>query len=82
MKNALGKIEPVSLLDLWSSESDAFTPWLAEPENIGLLARAVNLDLEVCEQESPVGAFCADILCKDRLSGNLVVVENQLYSRA
>ena len=48
MKNALGKIEPVSLLDLWSSESDAFTPWLAEPENIGLLARAVNLDLEVC----------------------------------
>ena len=71
MKNALGRIEPVNVRDLWNSESDDFTPWLAEPENIRLLAHTVNLDLEVCAQESRVGVFRADILCKDRLSGNM-----------
>jgi hypothetical protein len=78
MKTALGKIEPVRLRDIWSSESGDFTPWLAERQNIELLATSVGLSLNVCGQESRVGVFRADILCKDSSSNNVVVIENQL----
>ena len=78
MKSSLGKIEPVRLRDIWSSESGDFTPWLAEPENIELLASSVGLSLTVCGQESRVGVFRADIHCKDSNSGKFVVIENQL----
>jgi hypothetical protein len=78
MKSSLGKIEPVRLRDIWSSESEEFTPWLAEDENIGLLASSVGLSLSVCGQEARVGKFRADIHCKDSTSGKVVVIENQL----
>jgi hypothetical protein len=78
MKSSLGKIEPVRLRDIWGSESDDFTPWLAEEENIGLLASSVGLNLSVYGQEARVGKFRADIHCKDSTSGKFVVIENQL----
>jgi hypothetical protein len=78
MKSSLGKIEPVRLRDIWSSESGDFTPWLAELENIELLGSSVGLRLNVSGQETRVGIFRADIHCKDLSSGNMVVIENQL----
>jgi hypothetical protein len=63
---------------VWSSESGDFTPWLAEPANIALLAETVGLDLEVQAQEKRVGAFRADILCKELGCGSSVLIENQL----
>ena len=33
-KPDLGRLEPVELRDIWESESENFTPWLAKPENI------------------------------------------------
>jgi hypothetical protein len=78
MKSFLGKIEPVRLRDIWSSESEEFTPWLAEDENIALLASSVGLSLSVCGQEARVGKFRADIHCKDSTSGKFLVIENQL----
>jgi len=53
-----------------------FTPWLAQEENIGRLASAVGLELQVEGIEVPVGPFSADVLAKDA-SGNYVVIENQ-----
>jgi hypothetical protein len=78
MNRSLGKIESIRLRDIWSSESDDFTPWLAESQNIELLASSLGLNLEVCAQEARVGVFRADIHCKDLTSGNPVVIENQL----
>ena len=78
MTNALGKLEVVDVRTVWSSESSDFTPWLAEPANIALLAEIVGLDLEVQSVEKPVGIFRADILCKELGSGTLVLIENQL----
>lgn len=78
-KPHLGKLEKIEdLRTYWKNESQDFTPWLAEPENIQQLSGAIGLDLYVEARERAVGPFSADILCKDRTSGGWVVVENQL----
>jgi len=74
----LGKLESVPLRECWKTEAADFTPWLASAENIALLGDAIGLDLEVEAQEESVGPFRADILCKDTVTGNWVLVENQL----
>lgn len=75
-KPELEKLESVPLKTYWDSEAGEFTPWLAE--NIKLLCDALGLDgLEVEGTERSVGAFKADILCKDD-QNNWVVIENQL----
>jgi hypothetical protein len=77
MTIALGTIQVVNVRNVWTSESEDFTPWLAEPANIALLSQAIGVDLDVQAVEKRVGAFRADILCKDD-SGKLVLIENQL----
>ena len=76
-KPPLGRLRPVSLREAWVSESGEFTPWLAQEENIELLAEALGLDLEVEAQERNVGPFRADILCKNTVDESWVLVENQ-----
>lgn len=78
MKNALGVVQAVDIRTVWSSESSDFTPWLAEHANIALVAETIGLDLEVQGQEQRVGAFRADLLCKDVASDTWVLIENQL----
>ena len=78
MKRQVGKLESISLREAWESESSQFTPWLALPENISLLSEALAIELEVTGQEQSVGAFSADILCKDTGTGQTVLIENQL----
>lgn len=74
----LGKLEKISLREVWTSESSDFTPWLAKPENIKILSDEINVDLEVLAQEERVGPFKADILCKDTSTDRFVLIENQL----
>lgn len=75
---ALSVLEKVELRDIWESEAVEFTPWLAEEQNLGLLAEALNLELGPGELEKNVGPFRADILCKEINSGHWVLIENQL----
>lgn len=77
-KAPLGRLEPVDLRAYWAREDTEFTPWLAREENIGLLGEALGMQLEVQGVEEAVGPFRADVLCLDRGSGALVLVENQL----
>jgi hypothetical protein len=72
----LGQLTKVRAPELWKHEEVDFTPWLASEENIGRLADAVGLELQVEGIEVPVGPFSADILAKDT-SGNFVIIENQ-----
>ncbi len=74
----LGRLEKLDLRDAWKNEAGDFTPWLASEENIKLLGDAMNLDLEVQQQEAQVGPFRADILCRNTADNSLVLVENQL----
>jgi hypothetical protein len=71
----------VELRAAWKNESSHFTPWLAQPENIALLAETMGLaadGLEVQGQEQAVGPFRADILCRNTEDNSLVLIENQL----
>src|SRR5438874_2302067 len=74
----LGRLQKVELRDVWLSEASAFTPWLAQADNLKLLADAIGIELECEGQEKEVGPFRADILCKDTATDSWVLIENQL----
>ena len=78
LKENLGILQKVALRDVWKSEANDFTPWLALDENIQILGNTIAVDLELEAQEKSVGPFRADILCKDTDNGSWVLVENQL----
>ena len=74
----LGRLQKVDLREAWTSESNHFTPWLAQDENLRLLGETIGIDLELESQEKEVGPFRADILCKDTANDTWVLIENQL----
>lgn len=76
-KSPLGKLERIPLRKAWAHEASEFTPWLAQADNLTLLAETLGLDeLELVGTEHPVGDFKVDILCSD--NGGKVIIENQL----
>lgn len=75
---SLSRLEPVELRQVWAGEASDFTPWLAQPDNLALLGETLGLDLELEAQEQPVGAYRADLLCKDTATDRRVLIENQL----
>lgn len=77
MARQLSHLVRVSLREAWKHEATDFTPWLAEPENLSLLADALGLDdLEPVGTEQWVGDFKVDILATD--GTEQVIIENQL----
>ena len=77
MTSELGRLESVPLRDVWPHEAHDFTPWLARPENLALLAETLDLgEVSDMRTEVPVGSFFIDILAKDE-QGAAVVIENQ-----
>ncbi len=77
MKTTLSKLVRMPLREAWKHEAGDFTPWLAEQENLDMLATALDLnDLALVATEHWVGDFKLDILCTD--GEDQVVIENQL----
>lgn len=74
----LGRLERVELRNIWRTEAQDFTPWLASEENLQILSDSLGMALELEAQERSVGPFRADILCKDLGSDDWVLIENQL----
>jgi len=78
MSEELGELCKVDLRTYWKDEAVDFTPWLASEENISRLAEALGIDLEVESTEVAAGPYSADILARDTVTGDYVVIENQL----
>ncbi len=76
----LDRLNEVKLRDCWDDEAGDFTPWLSNPENLALLGETVGMDLELFGTEQRVGSFSADILCKNTVTDEWVLIENQLES--
>src|SRR3990172_10688855 len=73
----LGRLERLDPRTVWPQERQ-FSAWLAQDENMALLNRALGLEIELVEQEVPVGDFAVDLLGKEVGSGHEVTIENQL----
>ena len=53
----LKQLMPVELSEVWETESQHFTPWLAKEENLTLLGETLGTELELEAQEINVGGF-------------------------
>lgn len=73
---AVHMLTPVPLRDVWPSEAQDFTPWLAEHPEV--LADALRMDLELEGTGVVVGSFSADLVFKATGRGRRVVVESLL----
>ena len=74
----LGTLTKIDPREIWPDEARNFTPWLAQESNLDRLADTIGLDLELEGTEQNVGPFSADILCKDTVDDQWVLIENQL----
>lgn len=75
---AIGKLKEVYLRELWKHEQYGFSNWLAQEQNIEELNKLLGLSLIDIETEKAVGSFRCDLLCKDEMTGKVVLIENQL----
>ena len=66
----------VPVRKVWMNEAHDFTPWLAK--NLSSLGDALDMKLELVQEEAAVGRYNVDILAEDATNGVLVVIENQL----
>ena len=74
----LSRLEEIKdLRTIWPHEALDFTPWLAQDDNIALLADAVGLDITVDETESSVGDFNVDIFASETGTERRIIIENQ-----
>ena len=78
MTDPLGRLERVDLRAIWATEAQDFTPWLAQERNLSILGDTIGMELELEAKEKDVGPFRADILCRDTVDGDWVLIENQL----
>jgi len=75
----LGKLSEIKdLRKVWPHEALDFTPWLAEENNLALLADAVGLEITLDETESSVGDFNVDIYATETGTDRKIIIENQL----
>lgn len=75
----LGKLKEIKdLRTVWLHEALDFTPWLAEEDNLSLLADAIGLEITVDETESSVGDFNVDIYATETGTDKKIIIENQL----
>ena len=52
---SLGRLERVTLREVWDSEPGAFTPWLAQPDNVEQQEKSLESRLELEAEEKEVG---------------------------
>src|SRR6266700_3291646 len=71
----IGKLERVSLREVWEHEAYDFTQWLQE--NIDVLNTALDLNLVNVDREQTAGSFSIDLVAEDE-GGGTVIIENQL----
>lgn len=74
----LGRLSRIDLREYWKHEALDFTRWLAEPDNIELLADEVGIGIQIIQTEASVGRFNVDILAEEENTGRKIIIENQL----
>jgi hypothetical protein len=78
MKTKLGILKSVDLRSVWGHEALHFTRWLAQEENISILAEELDIDIENIKIEESAGRYSVDILADEVSTRRKVIIENQL----
>jgi hypothetical protein len=71
----IGKLEPVSIRELWKHEERDFSAWLES--NLDVLSEAIGVPLSEPQRELLAGDFQCDLVAEDG-NGERVIIENQL----
>lgn len=74
----LGRLKKIDLRKAWDHEALDFTNWLAQEENLALLADEIQIEMRLIQTEASVGKFNADILAEEENTGHKIIIENQL----
>ncbi|MBT6761963.1 DUF4268 domain-containing protein [archaeon] len=74
----LSSLKQVQVRKQWPDEAKDFTPWLASEEGLALLGESLGMELQLEDTEVMVGNYRADIVAKDSVTNEYVVIENQL----
>lgn len=72
----MGKLKEVDIRKLWGHEQYDFSNWLAD--NLDELNDEIGLTLSEVEKEVYVGAYRCDLVGQDEVTGEKVIIENQL----
>ncbi len=80
MRKSLSKLVKVNLRDIFENETQSFSTWLSQKENLDLLGDEIGIDINFLQSEASVGKFKVDILAEETDSDNKIVIENQLES--
>jgi len=78
--NKISKLKEVDIRELWKHEQYDFSEWLSKKENIAELEDILGLTLVDISKEAYVGSYRCDLFAKDEMTGNKVIIENQLES--
>jgi hypothetical protein len=71
----IGRLERVSLREVWAHEALDFTQWLEL--NIEVLNEALDLEIVNVDREQAAGKFSIDLVAED-IHGRQLIIENQL----
>lgn len=71
-----GRLVDVDPRQAWTHEAHGFTPWLSD--NLDRLSEAIGVPLELTGREVGVGRFSADIIARNPIDDEIVLIENQL----
>ncbi|WP_077728241.1 DUF4268 domain-containing protein [Methylocaldum sp. 14B] len=74
-QHPIGKLQRVSLREVWKHEARDFTQWLQD--NIDVLNDILDLNLVNVDREQSAGSFSVDLVAEDE-GGGTVIIENQL----
>jgi hypothetical protein len=73
---ALGELQPVDLQLVWAHEALSFTPWLLA--NAEVLGKVLGMQLDLTAAEHAVGDFSLDLIGRDDMTDEVIIIENQL----
>jgi len=80
MMKELGQLKTIELRSVWGHEALDFTRWLAQEENISILAEELDIDIENIKAEESAGRYSVDIIADEVNTKRKVIIENQLES--
>ena len=79
MSELLGRMEKIDdLRTIWKHETQDFSKWLSEEENLEMLSDTVGINIVLDERESSVGSFYVDLYATEEGTGRKIIIENQL----